>query len=479
MFGDHAVVAAGYNYPYWDQARFDRSVDTMIATLEEAGVKHVHWVTLREVKQQYVSPSGWRQIQPYSWYFPEVNERLRLALERHPNMSLVDWAAVADQPGLTYDAIHLNPVGSALYAKIIWESVVAASTRATDGSVTRVTVPDAAGVGAVAINVTTTDPRTLGYLTAWNCEGPAPTASFHNSVRGEIVAHSTIVPVNANGEFCLLTRAASNLVVDLTGRFPADGGYRPVGPIRWADTRVSGTRLAAGGSLTVDLDTLDGIDRSQVGAVAISVTATGGAGPGYLVASAPCAGSAPETSNVNYAGFDSIPNLAIVEPDADGQVCITSLTATDVVVDLLGVFDATDRARRPTIRRRVYDSRLVGTGDVVPAGAEVRIALAGFGVPADAAGVVVNVTTALARSPGYASVYPCAAGRPDSSQVNMPDPRAASNAGIVAPDGERRGVRLRVVADAPRGRRDGVDRRGVRGGHADAPARHPPAARGE
>ena len=433
VFGDHAVVAAGYNYPYWDQARFDRSVDTMIATLEEAGVKYVHWVTLREVKQQYVTPSGWRQIQPYSWYFPEVNERLRLALERHPTLSLVDWAAVADQPGLTYDAIHLNPVGSALYAKIVWESVVAASTRAADGSVTRVTVPDAAGVGAVAINVTTTDPRTLGYLTAWNCEGPAPTASFHNSVRGEIVAHSTIVPVNASGEFCLLTRVASNLVVDLTGRFPTDGGYRPVGPIRWADTRVTGTRLAAGGSLTVDLDTLDGIDPAQVGAVAISVTATGGAGPGYLVASAPCAGSAPETSNVNYAGFDSIANLAIVEPDADGQVCITSLTSTDVVVDLLGVFASTSvlTADDP---QRVYDSRLVGTGDVVPAGGEVRIALGSFGVPADAAGVVVNVTTALAQGPGYASVYPCAAGRPDSSQVNMPDPRAASNAGIVAPD---------------------------------------------
>jgi hypothetical protein len=285
----------------------------------------------------------------------------------------------------------------------------------------------------VAINVTTTDPRTLGYLTAWNCEGPAPTASFHNSVRGEIVAHSTIVPLNTTGEFCLLTRAASNLVVDLTGRFPAEGGYRPVGPIRWADTRANGTRLAAGGSLSVDLDTLDGIDRSQVGAVAISVTATGGTGPGFLVASAPCAGNAPETSNVNYAGFDSIPNLAIVEPDADGQVCVTALTSTDVVVDLLGVFASTTELTADD-PQRVYDSRLVGTGDVVPAGGEVRIALGGFGVPADAAGVVVNVTTALAQGPGYASVYPCAAGRPDSSQVNMPDPRAASNAGIVAPD---------------------------------------------
>ncbi len=28
VFGDYAVVAAGYNYPYWDPARFDRSIDS-------------------------------------------------------------------------------------------------------------------------------------------------------------------------------------------------------------------------------------------------------------------------------------------------------------------------------------------------------------------------------------------------------------------------------------------------------------------
>ncbi len=431
VFGDHAVVALGYNYPYWDPARFDRSIDTMIATLLEAGVKHVHWVTLREVEPQYVTPAGWRQIQPYYWYFPRVNEHLRLALERHPNLSLVDWAAVADQTGLTYDAIHLNPVGSALYSQIVRESVVAASTRAPDGSITRVTVPDAGGIGAVAVNVTTTDPRTASYLTAWNCEGPPPTASFHNSVRGEIVAHSTIVPINAAGEFCVLTRSASNLIVDLTGRFPIGGGYRPVGPLRWADTRQTGNRVPSGGSLTVDLGTLPGVDAAQVTAVAISVTATGGSGPGYLVASGSCAGNSVTTSNVNYTGADSIPNLAIVEPDANGQVCISALTETDVVVDLLGVFAGAVTAGTP---QRVFDSRLVGNGDVVPAGGEVRVPVTSLGVPGGAGGVVVNVTTALARAPGFASIYPCAAGRPNASQVNMPDPRAASNAGIVASD---------------------------------------------
>ncbi len=71
-----AVVAGGYNYPYWDPARFDRSIDHMIATLRAAGAAHILWVTLREVKPQYITPSAWRQVQPYYWYFPTVNAHL-------------------------------------------------------------------------------------------------------------------------------------------------------------------------------------------------------------------------------------------------------------------------------------------------------------------------------------------------------------------------------------------------------------------
>ena len=91
-----AVVAGGYNYPYWDPARFDRSIDQMIATLRAAGAAHILWVTLREVKPQFITASAWRQVQPYYWYFPTVNAHLRAALARHPDLSLADWAAVAD-----------------------------------------------------------------------------------------------------------------------------------------------------------------------------------------------------------------------------------------------------------------------------------------------------------------------------------------------------------------------------------------------
>ena len=52
------MIGSGYNYPYWDPERFDRSIDSMIDTLTNAGVEHVYWVTLREVKPQYVSAFG-------------------------------------------------------------------------------------------------------------------------------------------------------------------------------------------------------------------------------------------------------------------------------------------------------------------------------------------------------------------------------------------------------------------------------------
>jgi len=122
-FGDHVVIAAGYNYPYWDPGRFDRSIDSMVRRLTNAGVKHVYWVTLREIDPRYISASAWRDVQRYSWYFPEVNERLRAALARHPGLTLIDWAAAANRPNLTYDAIHLNSNGAALYAQLIEETV--------------------------------------------------------------------------------------------------------------------------------------------------------------------------------------------------------------------------------------------------------------------------------------------------------------------------------------------------------------------
>jgi hypothetical protein len=97
-------------------------------------VTKVFWVTLREVKPQYITAAAWRQIQPYYWYFPTVNEHLRRALLRHDNLTLIDWAAIADRPGLTYDAIHLSAFGISEYTSLVARVVKAASGRSQDGT---------------------------------------------------------------------------------------------------------------------------------------------------------------------------------------------------------------------------------------------------------------------------------------------------------------------------------------------------------
>jgi len=434
-FGDHVVIAAGYNYPFWDPARFDRSIDSIINTLTAADVKHVYWVTLREIDPQYISGSAWRQVQPYYWYFPTVNAHLEAALERHPNLTLIDWSAAANRPGITYDAIHLNTEGAALYSDLIRQGVDAATSRVDNGSTTRIHVPDAGGAAAAAVNLTTTDPRTAGFLTLHRCESPAPLVSMHNYGRAEVVAHSGVAPLDDDGDFCVTTRSATNLIVDITGLFPAGGGFERVTPTRWFDSREAADPVAIPAGVTVELDT-DEI-RSLAGftgdpsAVVIVATATEAAAPGWL--RVVTCGSDAETSNVNYSDAAASPNLVIVAPDAEGRICLTTLSSTHAIVDLFGVF-AGDADIDATTATRAFDSR--DAGERVTAGSVTVIDLAATGIDPAVGGVIVNLTAIDAVGPGYATVYPCAEGRPTASNLNVSGTRVVANAALIAPDGE-------------------------------------------
>ncbi len=101
------------NYDKWAK-KFDGEADTLIQTLESLGAKRIIWVTLREPSESVIPPSGMKQFRAYVWYFPYVNERLRLLPPRHPEVVLADWAAVSNEKGLTYDAMHLTKSGTRL-----------------------------------------------------------------------------------------------------------------------------------------------------------------------------------------------------------------------------------------------------------------------------------------------------------------------------------------------------------------------------
>ncbi len=117
--GSTVVIGLGHN-SLWEKDRadfddwaskFDREADTLIATLESLGAEKIVWVTLREPSESVIPPGGRKQYDLYLWYFPYVNERLRLLPERHPEVVLADWAAVSNESGLTYDAMHLTSSG--------------------------------------------------------------------------------------------------------------------------------------------------------------------------------------------------------------------------------------------------------------------------------------------------------------------------------------------------------------------------------
>ncbi len=73
------------------------------------------------------------------------------------------------------------------------------------------------------------------------------------------------------------------------------------------------------------------------------------------------------------------------------------------------------------VPQRVVDTRSgLGAPAAVPAGGSLTVAMAGTGqVPADATGVVVNVTATGAAADGYLTLYPCGATAPTSSTLNF------------------------------------------------------------
>jgi hypothetical protein len=439
VFGDVAVVAGGYNYPYWDPARFDRSIDSIIAALREAGVKHIFWVTLREVKQQYVTASAWREVQPYSWYFPLVNDHLEAALARNPDLTLVDWAAAADRSDITYDAIHLNTFGAALYSELVASTVMETVTRPAAGSVQTVPVLGLGGVptdaSAVSINLTVVSPRSTGYLTAFPCSSGLPLVSNSNYVRDQVVASAAVVPVAADGSICVFSNEGTHVVVDVTGAFPAGAGFVPLTPDRLADTRFSGAgqRQPAGNPLVVPVLGRAGVP-ADAAAVVLTVTATEPVAGGFAAVT-PCGTTPTGTSNLNFDAGATVPNLVVVEPGAAGSICVASNVATHLIVDVFGAFSA-DADIGVVEPQRLVDTR-EDPSTTPAAGSAVVVPIAGTaGVPDDATGIMVNLTAAGPQGSGFLTAYPCNAGPPTASNLNVRAGVNRANFVLVAPDAD-------------------------------------------
>jgi hypothetical protein len=196
-----------------------------------------------------------------------------------------------------------------------------------------------AGATAVTLNLTATEADGPGYLTAFPCDEPRPTASNVNYVAGQNVPNLVTVKLAADGSVCIFAFAATHVIADVAGYYGASGdaGLVAISPTRLLDTRDDpGDPIEGGFEFVLDVT---GGDPGTIKAVTLNLTVTEPEGPGYITAF-PCDEPRPNASNVNFKAGQDVANLATVKVAADGTVCIYAFATTHVIADLAGFMDA-------------------------------------------------------------------------------------------------------------------------------------------
>ncbi len=307
-----------------------------------------------------------------------------------------------------------------------------------------------AGAEALALNVTTVDAVTSGFVTVYSCDADRPGTSNVNPRPGDATATSVLVELGPTHRICLYTSSSVDLVVDMTGWFGRQGApYHSTINTRLLDTRTTlrpdGLTGVLRAGTELHLPVYGSAVSTDARAVAINVTVTDGSAAGFVTVY-PCSSERPPTSTVNYLASETRANHVVVGLDQDGEVCLWNSAAVDVVIDVEGWFGGQldSGARfRPLAGTRVVDTR-IGTGGVtgpVTANSTVSFDPA---MATDAAGapmllplgstVALSVVATDAASNGFVTLYPCSASQPTTSAVNAVAGTDASNVAFVTVD---------------------------------------------
>jgi hypothetical protein len=318
--------------------------------------------------------------------------------------------------GLSVAAIGVGPAGPS-------------EARVARGSTVEVQVAGEAGIpanaSAVAVNLAAVNPAGDGFLTAYPCGSGLPGTSTLNHDTSRATSNSTIVKVGDGGKICVYTLADSDVVVDVTGWFPAGADFTAIAPARLLDTRPNQRRLA-GSDLELQVASRFGIP-ANASAVAVNLAAVNPAGDGFLTAY-PCGTNRPETSTVNHDSRPATSNSTVVKLGTGGKICLYTLTESDVVVDVTGWFpagaDFTAMAPARLLDTRANQRRSGGST------LELQVANRN-GIPSNASAVALNLAAVTPSGAGFITAFPCGATRPETATVNHETRPATSNSTIV------------------------------------------------
>ena len=247
--------------------------------------------------------------------------------------------------------------------------------------------------------------------------------------RGSVVL--TVLALVSSGLLAVAAPATA-LPTDSPAATDLPGGtYVRVAPTRVLDTR-SGLGAPAGATTRTTLAVAGsaGVPTTGVAAVVLNVTVTEPGDAGWLAVSPD---GTRATSNLNFVRAQTVAQLATSTLDGDGRVVLTSSTLTHVVADVVGWFTdsataASGATYSPTTPRRLFDSRVAGSGGQMVGGATRRIALTG--VPAGATAVAVNLTSVTPSEQVFVAAWGSGAW-PGTSSMNVAAGDIRSNRAIV------------------------------------------------
>lgn len=299
-------------------------------------------------------------------------------------------------------------------------------------------LPD--GATAVAVNITTVDASADGFLTAYPCGVERPFTATEQPLTGRIVGGTALVPLGADGTFCLYSNVATDVVVDLFGVYStaANDRFEPVDAQRRFDSRSSG-RLTPGAVVAVDVASGLGAG-GAVTAVALTLHATDAQVGGFVIAW-PCGRPRPWVSAANVATGGAVTNHLEVAVGDGGQVCFSASQAMHLTVDLAGWFGpaATTDFHAVTPFRLADTREAQGWPSVSTRSAVRPIGVVGVGdVPAAGVRAVAAQFTAVdATGDGYLALDACRAPTPALSVLRFPAVRNVAGlvTGITSSDG--------------------------------------------
>lgn len=322
------------------------------------------------------------------------------------------------------------------------------------------------GVGAVAINISVTEPTAPGFVTAHPTGVPRPNAASLTFSAGQTISNLAIVPLGPSGSVDLFNlTGTTHLIVDVLGWFPVGPNFTALAPTRILDTRSGpglGTfdgRASGGGPVgpnsTLDLQVTGRglVPPAGAASVVVNISVTEPTAGSFLTAY-PTGAQRPNAANLTFSPGKTISNLAIVPMSSDGRISLYNLAgSTHVVVDVLGWFAASPGAGGPNFSgsspKRILETRIGpglgtidgaanGVGPAQPNSTTVLPVTGRGDVPASGvAAVVVNISVSEPTTASYLTAHPTGGPRPNAANLTFPAGQTISNLAIVPVAGGR------------------------------------------